>query len=240
MNSQPKNRVLLIFLMSLAPNGLSKKKLDERKSDYMLSIQQTQRLLGGDPSKIIYCENTLGSESNLLDHDLGRLLKDDAILVLPSNSGNVNKGVGELDMAAEVVAKFRNIVLDYDVICYMSGRHIPTNEMIFNISINLDCSAFISNPDFVYLDGKVIESEKSKNLNDMFFAMKTKIFLGYVDFFLEQRKAMIEENLNSESLLFNYIGSNDLDVETAQSFGLLRRETVRKFKFLEVSIWHLC
>ena len=112
--------------------------------------------------------------------------------------------------------------------------------MIFNISRNLDCSAFISNPDFVYLDGKVIESEKSKNLNDMFFAMKTKIFLGYVDFFLEQRKAMIEENLNSESLLFNYIGSNDLDVETAQSFGLLRRETVRKFKFLEVSIWHLC
>jgi hypothetical protein len=229
----------LLFFSSISPKNLSRSEKRLRLIDYRTALLQIRRLR---PSnwEVILCENTLHGSTTKVSETLGIDLLDFRVSVLETNFGEKNKGIGELDMMVKAIQEFKPILQSSKTVSYLSGRRLLPNEFLFDRASRLKKEALISNPDFIYLDGKVAEVEKNNMYNDMFFTMKPKIIMKYAEYFLENRENMINLGIGSEQNLFNFIHHEGIEYEWVKQLGLIRRERSKRFGLFSRNRVHIC
>ena len=230
-------RNLLIFFASVVPEGISKKRKRERIKDYSRSLAIISEFAKKLDFDIHVVENTLGSLSNWISSGL-YTEKNITFSFLLENSGRINKGIGELDMAQYVLSQLD--VKIYKKIIWFSGRHILTSEGILRFCLSAPADIVVSNPDFYFIDGDLVKSEKEGLLNDMMFAMSSNTFKEYISFFKASRIEMIQKNIGSEQHLYQFVNLNTHSIEWMIQIGVLRRDNRIKWRFFETSQWHFC
>jgi hypothetical protein len=231
---------LLLFLMSLKPHGMGKRALQHRESDYSASLIRLKQLGILKSRNVIICENTCSSVADFLDSNLGGLANELNISISPVNEGSKNKGAGELSMALKAYKDFPELFEATDNVEFMSGRHILASPGLFHLASELKKDALVGNPDFFFLTGEIHLTEKNGMYNDMFFAMRKEFFLGYLNYFSNNKSEMIEKMINSESLLYKFCKLQNLELQWVDHFGLMRRDSRPFFRFWRRSTWHLC
>jgi hypothetical protein len=227
---------LLLFFVSLEPDDYSRRRIKNRYSDYFASLRRLIQLGVDESTELIICENTVGLERK----DKFCQLASQFPISRSSNLGLINKGLGELSMAKKAVQDFPELFENTDKVIWMSGRHIACTNSIFEESNQYSEDALISNPDFFYLDGKIVRTEKNGYINDMFFSMKTGLFLEYLNYFKENSEVMKDQKLGSEQILFSFTAQKNLSTKKLSALGLLRREYKPIFRRFEKSTWHVC
>ena len=105
-----------------------------------------------------------------------------------------------------------------------------TNPYVFERTENLNKDALLSNPDFTYLDGEIVPSEKIGMFNDMFFAMKLETIVKYIEFSKKQIDYMDKNMVSSENNLYNFISEENVEYEYLDFLGFLRYDYYRKNK----------
>ena len=98
----------------------------------------------------------------------------------------------------------------------------------------------LSNPDFLFLDGRLTESYKGSLYNDMFFSMKTKCMVEYAEHSMIELNNNLSNHIGSEQNLYNYITMNDIDYEWLDFLGLIRNDWEINGQTLDVSNYHIC
>jgi hypothetical protein len=231
---------ILMFFMSICPKNVSKSEKSKRIDEYLNSIRQTKRLTDKRGWKIIYCENTLSMSELTKLGPIWDEIENESLSILGHNSGERNKGIGELEMMINCHEEFKNLFSNSTTVTYFSGRHLLTNPYLLDVTERMTRSALLSNPDFVYLDGEYVPSEKRLMFNDMFFSMKTDLFLEFTKFSREAVLAMKgDSKFGSEQNLYNFIAHANPSYEYLEQLGILRRERRRKSLGF-VDRWHLC
>jgi hypothetical protein len=236
MNENEAGTVLL-FLMSHKPQGYASRKIRERELDYFVSFQRLLHLVKDKKVQVVLCENTLDSLEGLR---ISKIVAGHRQSFSTSNLGLTNKGLGELSMALDAYHRFQDLFDGAGRVIWMTGRHLMVGDQSINESLENRLDALVSNPDFYYLDGRVVKSEKKNSLNDMYFSMKSKIFVRYLKHFEKNKNRMSKENISSENLLFEFCSQEDISVSNVKTLGLLRREYTSYCKFFERSVWHIC
>lgn len=230
-------RSVLLFFASVYPEGISNRRKIERIADYSRSLEIMSNYASALNFDIHVVENTLGSIQKWTEFGI---YSNEKIFFnfLFENSGVANKGIGELDMASHALSKID--VLSYQKVIWFSGRHILTSEGALKTCLTSPADVVVSNPDFYFLDGEKVETEKNGLLNDMMFAMSSKIFMDYISVFGSSRNEFIGLRLGSEQILYKYVKVKAPTLEWMQHLGVLRRENKTKFRWFETSHWHFC
>jgi hypothetical protein len=231
-----RKKPILLFFVSLEPKGYSRRRIKHRYSDYFASLCRIIQLGVDKYYQLIICENTVGVERK----DKFRQLATQFPISRSDNLGLLNKGLGELSMAKKATLDFPELFENAEKVIWMSGRHIASSGSIFEESDQYLEDALISNPDFFFLDGTIVRTEKDGYINDMFFSMKSNLFLDYLDYFGKNSETMKEERLGSEQILFSFIAQKNLSTKKLSSLGLLRREYKPIFRRFDKSTWHVC
>lgn len=230
-------RSLLIFFASVVPEGISEKRTRERIKDYSRSLELISQYAKKLDFDVHVVENTVGSLSKWISYGL-YVEKNIAFSFLSENSGGRNKGIGELDMARYVLSRLDVGV--YKKVVWFSGRHILTSEAILRFYFSTSADVVVSNPDFYFIDGNIVKTEKEGLLNDMIFAMSSNAFSEYISVFNSTRLELIRKNLGSEQNLYQFVTSNTHSIEWVIQIGVLRRENRVKWGWFETSEWHFC
>ena len=222
---------LIFASASFHPNRKSiiskRKDLLQREEDYLFCIKQLLRVVPKN-FEIYIVDNTIKNSDSLLNTDLKNLLNNLNVLYSPDPSPNETKniGVGELKelFHLENTIDFNK----YSKICYLTSRRFITNPYVFEKTDQLRKEALLSNPDFIYLDGEVIPSEKKGMFNDMFFAMKSKTMQEYISFSKERIDYLDENLINSETNLYDFITEFNISSEYLMFLGFFRYDYYRK------------
>ncbi len=212
-------------------NKLKFKKKDfvSREHFYWVCLEQLLRVVPKN-FEIYIVENTIKSLEDLYSEKLISCLNKFNIMFLPKNykTHSPNIGVSELNQLFYLNDQIN--FEKYNNICYFSSRRFITNPYVFEKTLNLKKNALISNPDFIYLNGKVLESEKKGMFNDMFFSMKSKTMQEYI-LFSKKRIDYLEKNMiNSESNLYDFINEFKVPYEELPNLGFLRYDYYSKSK----------
>jgi hypothetical protein len=227
----------LIFFASVLPKGISRKRQSERIIDYSRSLEIVCQYAARLDFDIYVVENTLESLQSWVDSNL-YIDEEINFRFLSTNSGTTNKGIGELDMALSTANSL--LTKNYEKVIWFSGRHLLTSEGILSCFLNSPAEVVVSNPDFYFLNGNKVLSEKKGLLNDMLFGMSLNTFQKYMSFFSERRTQLIEHNIGSEQLLYQFVLTNKPTIEEITHLGVLRRENRIKWRWFETSEWHFC
>ena len=236
MKLPPEKKPLLLFFVSLEPNGYSRRRIRARYADYFSSLRRLIQLGIVESNELIICENTVGMQRK---HEFCNLASQFPIS-RSNNLGLMNKGLGELSMAAIAAGDFPELFENAEKVIWMSGRHIVCSEEIFKEAKFYSEDVLISNPDFFFLNGLIVQTEKDGYINDMFFSMKKPVFLKYLDFFRDNEHLMNENKLGSEQILHAFVSQNKLTAKHLSTLGLLRREYTPLLRRIEKSSWHVC
>ena len=227
----------LVFFASVMPKGISRKRKSERISDYSRSLEIVCQYAARLNFDIYVVENTLGSLESWVGSNLYIDEKVNFNFLL-NNSGMTNKGIGELDMAESIVESL--ILQNYERVIFFSGRHLLTSEAILSCCLNSPAELVVSNPDFYFLNGNKVLSDKKGLLNDMLFGMSTNTFQEYLSYFNERRTQLIQQNIGTEQLLYQFVQANKPTIEEMTHLGILRRDNKTKWGWFETSEWHFC
>ena len=227
----------IIFFASVSPRGFSDKKCAERIKDYSRSLEIISRYATELQIELRIVENTLASKNAWVNSGM---FFEEGIKIdfISENSGILNKGIGELDMAVFALSKWD--ITKFKKVIWFSGRHILTSENSLNRCLNSSAEVVVSNPDFYFLDGDKRATEKEGLLNDMMFAMSGQIFKNYISTFESRRTELVDKNVGSEQNLFQFVKDNGLTIDWMMHLGVLRREYVTKWRWFETSQWHFC
>lgn len=199
----------------------NKKAIYEREREYLFCFEQLLRVVP-DSFEIYIVDNSIKDSSYLYDDNLKLLLDDFNIFYTGKgiNKKITNIGSEELDQLIYLSEKIN--FDNYSKICYFTSRRFITNPYVFEKTEALKSDVLLSNPDFIYLDGRVEVSEKKGMYNDMFFAMQSNIMLDYINF-TKTRLDYLEKNMiNSESNLYDFVSENNLSIEFLKFLGFLR------------------
>ena len=128
----------------------------------------------------------------------------------------------------------------YENISYISARKVFTCPYVFEKTERLEKSALISNPDFLFLDGRLTKSNKEFLFNDMFFSMKREFMVKYAEYSMKELDNNLSNHIGSEQNLYNYIITNDVDYEMLDFLGLIRNDWEINGQTLDVSNYHIC
>jgi hypothetical protein len=230
---------LALAFSSIRPSQLSEDVCDAREIEYLVCLQQLQRVLP-ESFDLVVCENTIDSEDQLKSEDLKEFLSNTEMVSLGSkgNIGTTNKGMGELLMLKTALSE---IDIDkYENISYITARRLFTCPYVFERTKNLNKKALISNPDVVFLDGKFAETSKDNLYNDMFFSMKRQTMIDYADYSIQYMESDPSRQLGSEQLLYNFINENNIEYEWLEWLGLIRNDWERNKTILDVNNFHFC
>jgi hypothetical protein len=208
-----------------------------REIEYLNCIKQLIRILP-DSFDLIIVDNTVKSINDIENEELSILLKNMNFMSLGSNIGTQNKGMGELQML-DFVLKSTDL-LDYNVITYVTARRLFTCPYFFEKSESLSKEALLCNPDFVYLNGTFLESEKNNMFNDMIFSMKKEIMVKYSDYSISQINNNLSNNVGSEQNLCNFVTSTNIDFEWSKWIGLIRHDWMLDFNKNNINLIHIC
>jgi len=222
-----KNLALVFSTFSL---NNDKKRLDE----YAACYKQFLRIIPND-FDVVFIDNSVSSITDINNENLKNILQGQKIIFSNSNKGLKNKGVGELSM---LIDADKNIdFMQYNTICYCTGRKFFTCPYAFDKATSTDKLATVSNPDYLYLDGTLIKSAPYM-YNDMFFAMKSHIMKKFILETEPKLETMEISMINSETNLFDFINKHQIEVNFLNSIGLVRSDNyaVSSDKFT----YHIC
>jgi len=194
-----KNLALIFSTIDTSKNSLKKR---TRRSSYNTSIASILRWLPKE------------TEAWLIDNS-GYLHKKSAVkffeklesnlnqISMKENLGKTNKGLGEMSML-EYASEFIDFS-NYKKIFFFTGRHFVTNPYLLEKVVNSDFDITVSKPKFFQLSGKSETDGNFSSYNDMFFAMKPKQIIAYIDYFKINRSRLVNSEIGSEELLFEFI-----------------------------------
>lgn len=208
-----------------------------RETEYLNCIKQLIRVLPKSFDLIIV-DNTIKNISDLNNKELQNLLKNSNFKILGSNIGTTNKGMGELQMM-DFVLKTTNLT-EYNVITYITARRLFTCPYFFEKSEKLEKDALLCNPDFVYLNGTFLETEKNNMFNDMIFSMKKDTIVKYSDYSVNQLQINLTQNIGSEQNLYNFVTKYKIDFEWSNWIGLIRHDWMLDFNKNNIDLIHIC
>ena len=230
---------LALAFCSLRPAQLSKEVCNARENEYLICLKQLKRVLP-DSFDLLICENTIDDQDQLENTELKELLSDTEMCATgsKSNIGTRNKGMGELLMLKSALDQ--TDLVQYENVSHVSARKIFTCPYVFERTERLEKSTLISNPDFLFLDGRLAKSDKGPLYNDMFFSMKTKCMVGYAEHSMSEMNNNLSSNIGSEQNLYNYINTNDIDCEWLDFLGIIRNDWEINGQALDFSNYHIC
>ena len=131
------------------------------KKDYLFCLKQLFRVIPNN-FEIYIVDNTLKNSDSILNEELRDLLSKSNVLFMNNteNNENINIGAEELKelFYLEKILDFN----DYSKIIYLTSRRFITNPYVFEKTEKLEKDALISNPDFIYLNGELVKSEKKE------------------------------------------------------------------------------
>jgi len=205
----------------------------ERLEEYAACYKQLLRILP-ENFDVVFVDNSLNNLDEINNLDLRSILLQQKVIFASHNKGLKNKGVGELSMLAEVSKQID--FLQYDNICYCTGRKFFTCPYAFEKAVNSVKLATVSNPDYLFLDGTLLNSAPNM-FNDMFFSMKSHLMLKFISETEPRLEEMENCMINSESNLFDFISRNKIDVQLLNFLGLIRSD---RQCMPEKSIYHIC
>ncbi len=231
-------RNLAIGFSSIRPASLSEDVCDARENEYFLCIEQLLRVLPKS-FDFILCENTIDDPQQIKLDLLRSLLSKLEMCATgsKSNVGMTNKGVGEL---LQLKTALDQVDIDkYENISYVTTRGYLTCPYVFEKTEQLKKQALLSNPDFIWLNGKVIGA--SKNLfNDQFFSMKSKTMLDYADYSVSRLEHLSKNHIGSEYNLYNFVVENDIEYEWLPWLGRVRNDWTANGNVFDASNFHIC
>jgi hypothetical protein len=207
----------------------NKKEILSREEDYLFCLKQLYRVTPNN-FEIYIVDNSLDDSNSLHNKEL-KLFLDSVNIFYTKKSADKNiKNIGVQELKQLFHLK-QNIKFEsYDKVCYLTARRFITNPYVFEKTEKLKKEALLSNPDFIYLDGEIVLSEKKGLFNDMFFSMKTETITEYIKFSKEQVDYMDENMVSSEQNLYNFITKRNIDYEYLEFLGFLRYDYYRKNK----------
>ena len=214
-------RNLALGFTSLRPASLTENVCDAREDEYLICLKQLKRVLPKSFDFII-CENTIDDPQQIKNVELREFLAEEEVVATgsESNIGTSNKGMGELLQLKTALDE--TDIDNYENICYVTARRFYTCPYVFERTESLKKQALLSNPDFVFLDGRVLESYKGPLYNDMFFSMKTKSMVEYAQYSMDQLNTNLSNQIGSEYNLYNFVTKNNIDYEWVDWLGIIR------------------
>jgi hypothetical protein len=229
---------LALAFCSIRPSQLDESICDARESEYYICLQQLKRVLPKS-FDLVVCENTVDSELQI-KHDGLRALLSETEMVATGSGGNIgtkNKGLGELFMLNAAISELD--VSQYDNISYITARRFFTCPYVFERTEQLKEKALVSNPDFVFLDGRVLESYKGPLFNDMFFSMKTETMVEYAKYSMERVNYLSDNHIGSEYNLYDFVNENKIEYEWLDWLGLIRNAWEINGNTSDISNFHI-
>jgi hypothetical protein len=139
----------------------------------------------------------------------------------------LNAAVDELDIS------------QYENISYVTARRFFTCPYVFERTEQLQKSALVSNPDFVFLDGRVLESYKGPLFNDMFFSMKSATMVEYAKYSMGRVEYLSSDHIGSEYNLYDFITENKIDYDWLEWLGLIRNAWEINGNTSDISNFHI-
>ena len=215
---------LAIAFCSFRPEQYPQELYSYRENEYLNCLTQLKRIMPSSYDLII--ANNTEPPENLQ-------LKSIETFQVKGNLGTQNMGVGEIDMLNKVMDGID--VFNYDHISWTTGRKLFTCPYVFERTESLKKESLISNPDFLYLNGRLEESAKNGLYNDMFFSMKTPMMVKYKEYSKSKMEYMISNSVGSEQNLYCFIQENKVSYEWLNFLGIVRNDWRRDGNPLNVS-----
>lgn len=229
-------RNLGIAFCSIRPKQLSVSICDHRESEYFLCIKQLKRVLPVNYHLVIV-DNTVSSLDEIKSEEFKEFLRKEKVLFLEKNLGEMNKGLGELHMLNYVLESLD--LSDYEFITYITARRIFTCPYFFEKTEMLKSDGLLCNPDFLYLDGKFIESHKEGMFNDMIFSLRTELMKGYAKYSMKRLNYLAQIQKGSEQNLYDFITETNINCDWVDWIGLIRNDWESDYKLSETKNFHI-
>ena len=230
---------LALAFCSIRPQQLSENICDYREKEYLMTLQQLERVLP-ESFDLLICENTIDDPDQIKNKELRELLSESELCAVGSeaNIGTKNKGMGELLMLKSALDE--TDLDSYKNVSYISARRLFTCPYVFERTETLEKQALLSNPDFAFLNGKFLKSHKTGVYNDMFFSMKTSVIVDYAEYAIHHMKVDLSQNLGSEQILYNFVKENKIEYEWLNWLGIIRNDWERNHEILNINNFHIC
>lgn len=242
MEKENKKNLAILFA-SFRPKQYPNHVCDGREQEYSFCINHFLNIIPLDLYDIVVADNTVKDLDSIKFDFLRNLLYSDNrikdVYFFENNLGeDGNKGLGELQMLAGVL---ENIPVNtYKNVSYITARRIVANPYIFEKTDLMQKEALVSNPDFLYLTGKIVESEKKGMYNDMFFSMNESVIRSYSKYSLLNLEKNKIHNIGSEQNLYNFITENQISFEYLKWLGLIRNDWMLDFNQMNPKNIHIC
>ena len=228
---------LVTVFCSLRPAQLTDQINHDREQDYLMCLAQLLRVVP-DNFDVVLCDNTLQSIDEINLPELKKVFSSTSHLFLGQNIGTVNKGMGELHMlkAVSTAVDFSS----YENVSYCTGRKIFTCPYVFERTSSMKKQGLISNPDFMYLDGRLHKTEKNGMFNDMFFSLKSDLMQRYADWSYDRISDNIKSHVGSEQNLYTFITDNNIEYEWLNWLGVIRNDWAVTNVPFHLDNFHVC
>ena len=228
---------LVAVFCSLRPEQLSDEVNKDREDDYLMCLSQLLRVIP-DNFNVVFCDNTVSVLEEIRSLDLRNVFASKDHILLGQNIGTVNKGMGEVHMlkACSTGISFSS----YDKVSYCTGRKIFTCPYVFERTNAMKKPALISNPDFMYLDGRLHKTEKKGMFNDMFFSLESNLMQQYADWSYDRIPDNIRNHIGSEQNLYTFITKNNIEYEWLEWLGVIRNDWAITDIPFHLDNFHVC
>ena len=230
---------LALVFCSIRPEQLRPSICDYREQEYYQTVQQLERIMP-DSWDMVLVENTIDNPSEIKNPEIREYFSSMEIISLGSeaNSGQVNKGCGELLMLNGALAELKDELDQYENIAYVTGRRMWTCPYSFDKSAASKGAVVVQNC-HIYFNGVVRCNEKD-NFNDTYFSMKTADMLKYAEYSSERLQELSDKHISSEVHLYEFIHENKIQYEILDWLGIVRNEWERSGNTQDLNNFHIC
>jgi hypothetical protein len=214
-----------------------KKDYIQREVDYLFCLKQLIRVSPAN-FEIYVVDNTVRNSSELFNQELISLLSEMNVLYSQKNTAVETKNIGVGELEELIYLSEKCDLKGFDKVAYFSARRFISNPYVFEKTQSLKKDALLSNPDFIYLNGEIVESEKKGMFNDMFFSMQSKTMQDYISFSRERLEYLEKNMVNSESNLYDFIHKFNISYEELSILGFFRYDYYRGKSKNEADKYH--
>lgn len=194
----------------------------DRQSVYSIALHQLLQLTEHSEIKerdllldLFVVENTIVDQKDIIP-EMGKQFThpriQDVLFTNNNDLGSKNKGAGEYFMCRAVINKHKDTLAHYDWIIYYTLRQIIISPLVLGAISDIEqgilpkeTNIIVGNPDYLYLDGKRVQSAPG-NYCDMIFAMKPEQFFDYIESMSPEE--LIKKKMSSEMNLYDFVDSS--------------------------------
>ncbi len=194
----------------------------DRQTVYAIALDRMIRVMP-QHTDIAIAENTISSLDEVtpwLQEQLRRPEVKKHIFINNNALGAKNKGAGEYVMCKAAIDAYGKDIEKYDWIVYFTSRYPMPFPLVFDyIAAHHEKDAIVGNVSYLCADNRTVKGAPG-NYNDIIFAMKREYFLRYVESMNPEK--LTQENMNSETHLFNFVHEQKLAFHEVSRWGTLR------------------